>query len=82
MISGSTPKMMWLCRLLAALAVLGLLLVVAQARTADLALTVTGDERMAEELKTLTEDLDKDGFINSRHPRRHALGPHRWPRVS
>ena len=60
MISGSTPKMMWLCRLLAALAVLGLLLAVAQARTADLALTVTGDERMAEELKTLTEDLDKD----------------------
>ena len=60
MISGSTPKMMWLCRLLAALAVLGLLLVVAQARTADLALTVTGDERMAEELKTLTEELDKD----------------------
>ena len=31
-----------------------------RARTADLALTVTGDERMAEELKTLTEDLDKD----------------------
>ncbi|HTE81148.1 MAG TPA: POTRA domain-containing protein, partial [Reyranella sp.] len=60
MISGSTPKMMWLCRLLAALAVLGLLLAVAQARTADLALTVTGDERMAEELKTLTEELDKD----------------------
>ena len=60
MISGSTPKMMWLCRLVAALAVLGLLLVVAQARTADLALTVTGDERMAEELKTLTEELDKD----------------------
>ena len=60
MLSGSTPKMMWLCRLLAAMAVLGLLLVVAQARTADLALTVTGDERMAEELKTLTEELDKD----------------------
>jgi translocation and assembly module TamA len=60
MLSGSTPKMMWLCRLLAALAVLGLLLAIAQARTADLALTVTGDERMAEELKTLTEELDKD----------------------
>ena len=60
MLSGTTPKMMWLCRLLAALAVLGLLLAIAQARTADLALTVTGDERMAEELKTLTEELDKD----------------------
>ncbi len=60
MLVGSTPKMMWLCRLLAAMAVLGLLLAVAQARTADLALTVTGDERMAEELKTLNEGLDKD----------------------
>jgi translocation and assembly module TamA len=60
MLAGSTPKMMWLCRLLAAVAMLGLSSAVAQARTADLALTVTGDERMAEELKTLTEDLDKE----------------------
>ncbi len=60
MLAGSTPKMMWLFRLVAALALFCLLLVVAHARTADLALTVTGDERMAEELKTLTDDLDKD----------------------
>jgi translocation and assembly module TamA len=60
MLVGSTPKMMWLRRLLAAMAVLGLWLAVAQARTADIALTVSGDERMAEELKTLTGDLDKD----------------------
>jgi translocation and assembly module TamA len=59
MLVGSTPKMMWLCRLLAAMTVFGLFPAVAQARTADLALTVTGDERMAEELKQLTEDFDK-----------------------
>jgi len=52
--------MMWFWRLPAAMAILGLLLAVAQARTADLALTVTGDEGMTEELKTLTEQLDKD----------------------
>ena len=74
MLFGSTPKMMWLCRLLAALAVLGLLLAIAQARTADLALTVTGDERMAEELKTLTEELDKD---QPRHQRQQKLQPTR-----
>ena len=60
MLAGSTPKMMWLCRPVAAMVVLGLLLAVAQARTADVALTVTGDEGMAEELKTLTESMDKD----------------------
>jgi len=60
MVSGTSPKMMWFWRLPAAMAVLGLLLAVAQARTGDLALTVTGDERMAEELKALIEGLDKD----------------------
>src|SRR4051794_2746565 len=60
MLAGSTPKFVWLCRLAAAASVLGLFLVVAEARTGDLALTVTGDERMAEELKTLVETLDKD----------------------
>ncbi len=52
--------MTWLWRLPATMAVLGLLLSVAHARTADLSLTVVGDEGMTEELKTLTEGLDKD----------------------
>lgn len=60
MVIGSTRKMMWLCRKLAAASVLVLWLAVAHARTAELALTVSGDERMAEELKTLTEQLEKD----------------------
>ena len=32
----------------------------AEARTADISLTVIGDERMTEELKDLVKDLDKD----------------------
>jgi translocation and assembly module TamA len=52
--------MTWLWRLPVATALLGLVVAVAQARTADLALTVTGDQEMSEELKTLTEQLDKD----------------------
>jgi translocation and assembly module TamA len=47
-------------RLLVAMALWWLVSATAQARTADLSLTVIGDERMAEELKKLTEDLDKD----------------------
>src|SRR5258706_584667 len=60
MLAGSTPPMLWLCRLLAAMAVVWLASGAAQARTADLSLTVIGGGRMAEELKKLTEDLDKD----------------------
>jgi translocation and assembly module TamA len=60
MVAGTTPKMMWLWRLPAAVAVFGLMLAVAQARTADLALTVVGDKEMAEELKTLNDDMNKD----------------------
>jgi translocation and assembly module TamA len=49
-----------LCRLTIAIAV-GLLAVsVAQARTAEVDLVVTGDERMGDELKTLVQTLEKD----------------------
>ncbi|HSH99206.1 MAG TPA: BamA/TamA family outer membrane protein, partial [Reyranella sp.] len=52
--------MLRLGRLLAALAVLCLVPASVLARTADLTLTVIGDEQMTEELKKLTEDLDRD----------------------
>jgi translocation and assembly module TamA len=52
--------MIRLGRLLAVLALLCLAPTAVLARTADLTLTVIGDERMAEELKKLTEDLDRD----------------------
>lgn len=62
MLAGSNlkKKMKWLRRLLAATVVLGLWPAVLEARTADLVLTVVGDQEMADELKTLTEGLDKD----------------------
>lgn len=60
MLAGLTSTMLRLGRLLVASAVLCLAPAMAQARTADLTLTVAGDERMAQELKKLTEDLDRD----------------------
>jgi translocation and assembly module TamA len=60
MLAGLTSLMLRHGRLLAAVAVLCLLPSALSARTADLTLTVIGDERMAEELKKLTEDLDRD----------------------
>lgn len=60
MLAGPTPQSFWIRRLLAAMAVCWLVPGAALARTADLSLTVIGDERMADELKTLTTDLDKD----------------------
>ncbi|MCW5734929.1 MAG: outer membrane protein assembly factor [Enhydrobacter sp.] len=56
--------MKWLRRLLAATVVVVLCIAVAQARTGEVALTVTGDEGMAEDLKSLTEQLDKDQPLN------------------
>src|SRR3954466_11023162 len=47
-------------RLLVALAAMLLASAVAQARTAEIALTVVGDEPMREELTKLTQDLEKD----------------------
>ena len=60
MLGGSTPKMTWLWRMLAAMAMLGFMQAVAQARTGELTLTVVGDESMTGELKALIENLDKD----------------------
>src|SRR6476661_1928324 len=58
--AASTPYFPWrLCRLMVALAAL-LVSGVAQARTGEIALTIIGDERMAEELTKLTQDLEKD----------------------
>jgi len=47
------------CRLLVALAML-FVSAAAHARTGEIALTIIGDERMAEELTKLTQDLEKD----------------------
>jgi translocation and assembly module TamA len=50
----------WVGRLWLAIAALLLVAGGAEARTADISLTVIGDERMTEELKDLVKDLDKD----------------------
>jgi len=50
----------WVGRLWLTLAALLLVVGSAEARTADISLTVVGDERMTEELKDLAKDLDKD----------------------
>jgi translocation and assembly module TamA len=50
----------WVGRLLLAMAAALLVARGADARTADISLTVVGDERMADELKELSKDLDKD----------------------
>jgi len=50
----------WIGRVTAAFTALLLLAANAHARTAELALTIIGDERMSGELKKLAEDLDKD----------------------
>ena len=50
----------WLGRLSAVLTAAVLVTGSAHARTADISLTVIGDTRMTEELKTLAKDLDKD----------------------
>jgi translocation and assembly module TamA len=52
--------MRWLRHLLAALAAMLLVTATAFARDGEIKLNVVGDERMSEELKQLTEDLDKD----------------------
>ena len=52
--------MRWLCHLLAALAAMMLASATAFARTGEVTLNIVGDERMAEELRKLTETLDKD----------------------
>ncbi|HEY6981848.1 autotransporter assembly complex family protein [Reyranella sp.] len=51
---------LWIGRLFAALAALLLACGAAGARTGQISLTVVGDKEMAEELKQLSEDLDKD----------------------
>ena len=50
----------WIGRVTAALAALLFVVASAHARTAELTLTIVGDERMTEELKKLSGDLDKD----------------------
>src|SRR5256885_15194630 len=50
----------WVGCLLLAMAAVLLAVGGAEARTADISLTVVGDERMADELKDLSKDLDKD----------------------
>jgi translocation and assembly module TamA len=50
----------WIGGLVAAFTTFFFLVAVAHARTAEIALTIIGDERMAEELKKLSEDLNKD----------------------
>ena len=67
MLAGLTTKLMrwrtggfWLGRLLAAMAAILLACGVAGARTGQISLTVVGDKEMADELKQLSEDLDKD----------------------
>lgn len=60
MLAGANLAMIWARRLLSAGAVLWLASSACQARTADLSLTVIGDERMSDELKQLTESMDKD----------------------
>ena len=51
---------LWVGRLFAAMAALLLACGVSGARTGQISLTVVGDKDMAEELKNLSEDLDKD----------------------
>jgi translocation and assembly module TamA len=51
---------LWVGRLLLAMTAALLVAGGADARTADISLTVIGDERMADELKDLVKDLDKD----------------------
>jgi translocation and assembly module TamA len=54
------PNQGWLRHLLAALAAIMLMTAPAFARTGEVTLNIVGDERMAEELRKLTEDLNKD----------------------
>jgi len=60
MLPGLNIVASWARRLLAAVVALWLASSACQARTADLSLTVIGDERMSEELKQITEDMEKD----------------------
>jgi translocation and assembly module TamA len=50
----------WIGRLAAALIVALFMVQTARARTGEIGLTIVGDERMTDELKKLSEDLDKD----------------------
>jgi translocation and assembly module TamA len=50
----------WIGRLVAAFTALSVMAVSAHARTGEIALTIIGDETMTQELKMLSEDLDKD----------------------
>jgi translocation and assembly module TamA len=54
------PGVLRVGRLLFAMAAALLMAGGAHARTADISLTIIGDERMADELKDLSKDLDKD----------------------
>ena len=67
MLAGLTMKIMrwptggfWLGRASVMVAAMLLACGVAEARTGQISLTVTGDKEMADELKQLSEDLDKD----------------------
>jgi translocation and assembly module TamA len=51
---------LWLGRLSAAVAAILLACGIADARTGQISLTIVGDKGMADELKQLSEDLDKD----------------------
>ncbi|WP_296379836.1 autotransporter assembly complex family protein [Reyranella sp.] len=54
------PHQRWLRHLLAALAAIMLTTAIAFARTGEVTLNIVGDEGMAEELRKLTKELDKD----------------------
>jgi translocation and assembly module TamA len=67
MLAGLTREIMqrrtgvfWLGRLAAAMAAVLLACGLAEARTGQISLTIAGDKDMADELKQLSEDLDKD----------------------
>src|ERR1700756_2795134 len=51
---------LWVGRLVLAMAAMLLVAPGAEARTAEISLNVVGDESMAEELKDLSKDADKD----------------------
>lgn len=57
--TGSRLPLRWLCHLLVALAAMALASA-ADARTGEVTLTIVGDAQMADELRQLTQDLDKD----------------------
>ena len=50
----------WIGRLVAVLIASSFMAATAHARTGEIALTIIGDQRMTDELKKLSEDLDKD----------------------